>query len=245
MWRSEVPPPEASRPAWWGDQASALTAAVCCRKRQTGGAAEPVPGAHTATVLSLPPLASCALPGAHCMPATSHSAVKPNTPIRQDGSAIGANIPEGVDSSILHSWLEGRGRRCAKRTHDAATALSAQQNIPPCLKHSPLLLFNPVVRFTCCPVAKRRFPLSTRGRWWLRARLQSADLRRVADEADARTRRAHVCQPDGAVPAARRQHRAAPGQRTHAPAVLPQLAHCLALHNPRPPSSGSGLSHAL
>ncbi len=70
MWRSEVPPPEASRPAWWGDQASALTAAVCCRKRQTGGAAEPAPGAHTATVLSLPPLASCTSPAAHCMPAT-------------------------------------------------------------------------------------------------------------------------------------------------------------------------------
>lgn len=66
MCRSLVPPPDASRPAWCGDHASALTAAVCWRKRHSGGPAPRAPGAQTATVLSLPPLASCALPGAHC-----------------------------------------------------------------------------------------------------------------------------------------------------------------------------------
>ena len=66
MWRSEVPPPDASRPAWCGDQASALTAAECARRRHSGAAPAPAPGSHTATVLSLPPLASWPLPCAHC-----------------------------------------------------------------------------------------------------------------------------------------------------------------------------------
>lgn len=36
MQRSAVPPPLASRPCWWGDQAIALTAAVCSVKRASG-----------------------------------------------------------------------------------------------------------------------------------------------------------------------------------------------------------------
>lgn len=36
MQRSAVPPPEASSPFWWGDQAMAFTAAVCSLKRSRG-----------------------------------------------------------------------------------------------------------------------------------------------------------------------------------------------------------------
>ena len=73
MWRSEVPPPEASRPCWCGDQARALTAAVCEVSRNTGAASLPPPAAHTATALSLPPLASCRSSGDHCARALAQS----------------------------------------------------------------------------------------------------------------------------------------------------------------------------
>ena len=36
MHLSAVPPPEASRPCWWGDQAMALTAAVWSENLSTG-----------------------------------------------------------------------------------------------------------------------------------------------------------------------------------------------------------------
>ena len=36
MHRSAVPPPDARRPLWWGDQAMALTAAVCSVSLNTG-----------------------------------------------------------------------------------------------------------------------------------------------------------------------------------------------------------------
>jgi len=70
MCLSLVPPPVASRPRWCGDHASALTAAVCAVPRKTASApplpAPPPPAAHTATALSLPPLASCRSSGDHC-----------------------------------------------------------------------------------------------------------------------------------------------------------------------------------
>jgi len=34
--RSAVPPPDARRPVWWGDQAMALTAAVCSVSLKAG-----------------------------------------------------------------------------------------------------------------------------------------------------------------------------------------------------------------
>jgi hypothetical protein len=51
MQRSAVPPPLASRPCWWGDQAIALTAAVCSVKSvQTGSLVSQAPQAFTFTV---------------------------------------------------------------------------------------------------------------------------------------------------------------------------------------------------
>mmetsp|Transcript_818 Transcript_818/g.1934 ORF Transcript_818/g.1934 Transcript_818/m.1934 type:complete len:200 (+) Transcript_818:422-1021(+) len=56
MHRSAVPPPEASSPFWCGDQAMALTAAVCSLKRRTG---DVECGDQMKSLLSLPPDASC------------------------------------------------------------------------------------------------------------------------------------------------------------------------------------------
>lgn len=61
--RSLVPPPEASKPAWWGDQARALTQAVCFCMICWGLL---IPARHSNTVLSLPPDASSRPSWDHC-----------------------------------------------------------------------------------------------------------------------------------------------------------------------------------
>eukprot|EP00963_Diacronema_lutheri_P004320 scaffold324_cov326-Pavlova_lutheri.AAC.42 len=55
MQRSAVPPPEASKPCWWGDHAMPFTAALCSVNRSTGAA---VAAFHTRSWLSFPPDAS-------------------------------------------------------------------------------------------------------------------------------------------------------------------------------------------
>ena len=81
MWRSVVPPPVASRPCWCGDHASAFTAALCDVSRNTGPASAPPPATHTATALSLPPLASCRSSGAHCVHSHAHMSTLVSTAI--------------------------------------------------------------------------------------------------------------------------------------------------------------------
>ena len=71
MFLSAVPPPEASSPAWWGDHATALTAAVWSLKRQRGTVGSPWFSAQTKSLLSLPPLASIRSSGDHLRPQTS------------------------------------------------------------------------------------------------------------------------------------------------------------------------------
>ncbi len=68
MQRSAVPPPEASRLAWKGHQARALTAAWCPNRVRTGSRP---PSSQTCSLLSLPPEARCWPLGDHFKPQTS------------------------------------------------------------------------------------------------------------------------------------------------------------------------------
>ncbi len=63
--RSAVPPPEARRPCWWGDQAMALTAAVWSEYLRIGSFECEF---HTRSLLSLPPEQSCCSSGDHFSP---------------------------------------------------------------------------------------------------------------------------------------------------------------------------------
>lgn len=65
MHLSAVPPPEAIKPCWWGDQASALTAAWWSEKRIIG---ELLFRPHMKSWLSLPPEASSRSSGDHFRP---------------------------------------------------------------------------------------------------------------------------------------------------------------------------------
>lgn len=65
---SAVPPPETKRPCWWGDQAKALTAAVCLNRLKTG---LPEWTLQILSLLSLPPDASCCWSKDHFRPHTS------------------------------------------------------------------------------------------------------------------------------------------------------------------------------
>ena len=68
MQRSAVPPPLASSPCWWGDQAMAFTAARCSLYVCTGLVLVMF---HTYSLLSLPPEARCWWSGDHFRPHTS------------------------------------------------------------------------------------------------------------------------------------------------------------------------------
>lgn len=67
MQRSAVPPPDARRPCWWGDQAMALTAAEWSVKRSTGVEECRF---QMKSWLSLPPLAISRSSGDHFSPHT-------------------------------------------------------------------------------------------------------------------------------------------------------------------------------
>jgi hypothetical protein len=64
---SAVPPPDANNPYWWGDHASALTAAECLESVLIGWFDERF---HKNTLLSLPPEASCWPSNDHFSPHT-------------------------------------------------------------------------------------------------------------------------------------------------------------------------------
>lgn len=68
MLRSAVPPPEASKPCWWGDQATALTAAMWSENVRTGLGDLPF---HIISLLSFPPEQSCCSSGDHFSPQIS------------------------------------------------------------------------------------------------------------------------------------------------------------------------------
>lgn len=64
---SAVPPPDTSRPCWWGDQANAFTAALCLAKLAVG-VGECI--LQIFSLLSLPPEASCCWSNDHFKPQT-------------------------------------------------------------------------------------------------------------------------------------------------------------------------------
>ncbi len=64
---SAVPPPETSRPCWWGDHARAFTAAVCFVKLKVG---ELEYIDQMLSLLSFPPEASCCWSKDHFSPQT-------------------------------------------------------------------------------------------------------------------------------------------------------------------------------
>ena len=68
--RSAVPPPETNSPFWWGDQAKALTAALCDVNLQS--ASDYFCGHHTISLLSFPPEASYCSSRDHLSPQTSY-----------------------------------------------------------------------------------------------------------------------------------------------------------------------------
>ena len=69
MHRSAVPPPEASRPCWCGDQPIALTAAECSLNLARCWVLD---GLQTISLLSLPPLASWLSSKLHLSPQPSY-----------------------------------------------------------------------------------------------------------------------------------------------------------------------------
>ena len=108
MRQSAIPPPLASRPCWWGDQAMALTAAVWSLNLRLGAVERKL---QTQSLLSLPPLASSRPLGDQRSP---HTCRRPHPNPFQHGTPTGASML----CTALHAAsvrLESRGPGAAIR----------------------------------------------------------------------------------------------------------------------------------
>ncbi len=103
MQRSAVPPPLASRPCWWGDQAMAFTAAAWSPKRKMG---EFECWFQMNNWLSLPPLAISRSSGDH---------FKPHTCMHSTGANRIANERESWSTYTKNALNLGRSGWAADR----------------------------------------------------------------------------------------------------------------------------------